>query len=74
MKNHRTFNQLLRYSIVGTVASLFGYAIYLFLTSLGATPKLTISLLYTVVAVIGFFANRRFTFNHDGHAWPVCAT
>lgn len=67
MKNHRTLSQLLRYSMVGAAVNLCGFAIYFFLTSLGATPKLTMSLLYAVVVVIGFFANRRFTFNHDGH-------
>jgi putative flippase GtrA len=67
MKNPGDFSQLLRYGIVGGVANLFGYAAYLLATGLGGTPKATMTLLYAFVVLIGFFANRRFTFNHNGH-------
>ena len=36
------------------------------LTYLWSSPKLTMTVLYSAGALIGFFANRRFTFCHDG--------
>jgi len=59
--------QLLSYAMVGVLSNLAGYALYLLLTHLGCTPKLTMTMLYAAGATIGFFANRRFTFRHDGH-------
>lgn len=59
--------QLLSYAMVGGLSNLAGYALYLLLTHLGCTPKLTMTMLYAAGAAIGFFANRRFTFRHDGH-------
>jgi putative flippase GtrA len=59
--------QLLSYAMVGVLSNLAGYALYLLLTHLGCTPKLTMTMLYATGAAIGFFANRRFTFRHDGH-------
>lgn len=58
--------QILRYSIVGLLTNSTGYALYLLLTYAGGTPKLTITMLYAVGALIGFFANRHYTFHHDG--------
>jgi len=63
----RTARQLLSYAVVGGLSNLAGYALYLLLTHLGCTPKLTMTMLYATGAAIGFFANRRFTFRHDGH-------
>ena len=68
MKRTKTFGQLVRYGIVGATGNLVGYSIYFFATKLGATPKLTMTVLYAAVVLIGFFANRRFTFGHKGHA------
>jgi len=59
--------QLFSYAMVGMLSNLAGYALYLLLTHLGCTPKLTMTMLYATGAAIGFFANRRFTFRHDGH-------
>ena len=67
MNNGRAFNQLIRYSIVGITANIFGYAVYILLTVLGISPKISISVLYSALVIIGFFANRRFTFGHNGH-------
>jgi putative flippase GtrA len=63
----QTARQLLSYAMVGVLSNLAGYALYLLLTHLGCTPKLTMTMLYAAGATIGFFANRRFTFRHDGH-------
>ena len=60
-------NQLLRYGVLGIVNNSAGYLIYLLLTYLGAAPKLTMTLLYAVGAVLGYAGNRRFTFAHRGN-------
>ena len=66
-QGQRSVRQLLRYAMVGIVNNSAGYLIYLFLTYLGAAPKLTMTLLYAVGATIGYAGNRRFTFAHRGN-------
>ncbi|MEM9602536.1 MAG: GtrA family protein [Pseudomonadota bacterium] len=61
------FQQLLRYGIVGVLTNVGGYAVYLLLTWVWASPKVVMTGLYVAGAVAAFFANRRFTFNNDGH-------
>lgn len=63
----KTFRQLLSYALIGVLTNVSGYAVYLLLTYLWDSPKVTMTLLYLVGASIGFLANRRFTFRHDGH-------
>jgi putative flippase GtrA len=58
--------QLLRYGVVGLVNNLAGYLLYLGATYLGATPKITMTVLYAAGAAIGFWGNRRLTFAHEG--------
>lgn len=58
--------QLVRYAVVGIANNSVGYLVYLCLTYLGAAPKLTMTLLYAVGAVIGYAGNRQFTFAHHG--------
>ena len=58
--------QLLRYGLVGVVNNFAGYLVYLLVTYLGATPKITMTLLYGIGAAIGFFGHRRLTFVHSG--------
>lgn len=48
------------------LTNVFGYALYISLTHLWDAPKLTMTALYSVGASIGFLANRRFAFRHDG--------
>jgi putative flippase GtrA len=60
------FLQLMRYGIVGLLSNALGYGCYLFMTDLGLTPKIAMSLLYISVASFGFFGNRKFTFSHQG--------
>lgn len=66
VRNWDSFKQLFRYSLVGVVSNVVGYLIYLILTYMGGTPKLTMSLLYGIGATVGFFGNRSFTFAHQG--------
>lgn len=58
--------QLLKYALVGLLSNTCGYALYLVLTEMGSTPKLTMTVLYTSGALIGFVGNRRLTFSHQG--------
>ena len=59
--------QLVRYAVVGIANNSVGYLVYLCLTYLGSAPKLTMTLLYAVGAVIGYAGNRHFTFTHRGN-------
>ena len=63
----KTLGELFSYALIGLMTNLLGYVLYLLLTYLGGAPKLTMTALYSVGALIGFFANRRFTFRYDGH-------
>ena len=62
-----SFRQLCRFAIVGVFSNLAGYLVYLMMTSLGSTPKFSMSLLYGIGAIIGFFGNFNFTFAHQGN-------
>ena len=57
---------MIRFSIVGIGTNLAGYCVYLLLTAFVFPPKLTMTILYTIGAVLGFIGNRRFTFDHKG--------
>ena len=57
---------LFRYAVVGIVSNLVGYSVYLLVTYLGATPKITISFLYMLAAAVGFWGHRKFTFEYKG--------
>lgn len=65
-KTRGSFAQLTRYAFVGIVSNLAGYLVYLLVTYLGATPKLTMTLLYGAGAAIGYVGNRKLTFAHKG--------
>lgn len=58
--------QLRRFGIVGVSTNAAGYCIYLLVTWAGLPPKLAMSGLYALGAVMGFFLNRRWTFGHSG--------
>jgi putative flippase GtrA len=58
--------QFFTYALIGVLTNVLGYAVYLILTNLSGAPKLTMTALYFVGSSIGFLANRRFTFRHDG--------
>ena len=67
LTENRALRQLFSYALIGVLTNLLGYALYLLLTYFWGAPKLTMTALYTVGAIIGFFANRHYTFGHDGH-------
>lgn len=64
--NQHSSTQLFRYALVGITSNSIGYAVYLLFTSLGASPKVTMTLLYGLGATIGFLGNRNLTFVHKG--------
>jgi len=66
IKSRNLIAQLYCYGFVGIASNLTGYMIYLLVTFLGATPKITMTLLYIAGAAVGFWGNRRLTFSHKG--------
>jgi len=66
IKNRRSVTQLFRFSLVSITVNLVGYMVYLLITYLGGTPKITMTLLYGVVVTTGFFGNRKLAFAHKG--------
>lgn len=63
----KSFNELLRYGLIGLILNLTGYMIYLLVTYLGVEHKIAMSFLYVVGVLFGFYLNRKHTFKHDGH-------
>lgn len=66
IKIRELITQLFRYALVGLLSNVTGYLVYLALTYLGGTPKVTMTLLYGVGAAVGFFGNRSLTFEYQG--------
>ena len=62
-----SIKQIAKYTIVGTFNNSLGYSAYLAATHFGATPKMSMTLLYCLGAAVGYFGNRNFTFSHNGH-------
>jgi putative flippase GtrA len=58
--------QLTRYAIIGIASNLTGYVAYLLLTFLYVGPKLAMTLVYVIGALVGFYGNHRWTFAHKG--------
>ena len=62
---NKSFTQLFRYALIGIVLNTLGFVAYYFLTSTGFKPKITMTFLYGVGGIIGFYANK-FTFSYGG--------
>ena len=65
-ENKKHISQLFSYGMVGITVNLASYLAYLFITYLGGTPKLTMSVLYVVTAFVSFLGNRKLTFAYKG--------
>lgn len=61
-----TVFQLVRYGVVGIANNLVGYLLYLGVTWSGVDPKLTVTLMYPVGALIGYFSHARYSFSYRG--------
>jgi len=64
--NSRHISQLFRYGMIGVATNLASYLAYLIATSIGGTPKLTMSVLYVATAIVSYLANKKLTFRHKG--------
>ncbi len=62
-----TLTQFIRFSIVGFVASVLCFSLYLLFTHFGAAPKLVMSLLYFFNMAICFVCNWRWVFANNQH-------
>ncbi len=67
IKNRRSITQLIRFSLVSIMVNLVGYMVYLLITYLGGTPKITMTLLYGVSVTVSFFGNSKLVFTHKGN-------
>ncbi|NOV30121.1 GtrA family protein [Methylomonas sp. LW13] len=65
-RSRSSVKQLFRYGVVGVFSNSVGYMVYLLVTYFGGAPKITMTCLYAVGAVIGFIGNRKLTFAHSG--------
>jgi len=63
---HKSIKQFVRYVIVGIVTNAVGYLVYLLITHLGGTPKITMSTLYIAGATSGYIGLRKWAFEHEG--------
>jgi putative flippase GtrA len=64
--NYATIRQIVRYGVVGIMNNLLGYCIYLAVTFLGLDPKLTVTLLYPIGAIAGYFGHSKYSFAYKG--------
>lgn len=58
--------QLVRYGVVGVANNLVGYLIYLGVTWLGVDPKLAVTIMYPIGALIAYFSHARYSFSYRG--------
>ena len=63
----KSLAQLIRYGVIGLLINSIGYLIYILITYLGVPPKIAMSILYIIATTLGFIANRKWTFAHNGH-------
>ena len=66
--DRKTCFQLCRFAIIGVITNILGYLLYLLLTSSGASPKITMTILYSVATLIAFFTNKKITFS-ENYGW-----
>lgn len=59
-------HQLIKYGAVGLATNLLLYFAYLAVTFVGLSPIIAMSLLYVVGVLLSFWANRNWTFVHQG--------
>lgn len=57
---------LIRYGLVGLVVNMLGYLVYLGVTWLGVSPKITVTLFYPVAVLSGYFLHARYSFGYQG--------
>lgn len=58
--------QLIRYGVVGIANNSLGYVFYLLLTWEWLDPKLAVSLLYPIGALIAYYSHAKYSFEYTG--------
>lgn len=66
MADRRLARQLVRFGLVGIGTNVGGYLVYLGLTHSALPPKMAMTGLYFLGAVLSFVLNRHWTFGHQG--------
>ena len=61
-----TLRQVIRYSLVGISNNLLGYLIYLLVTWLWLDPKVAVTMMYPIGALMGYFGHARYSFAYQG--------
>jgi len=61
-----TTGQVCKYALVGALSNGAGYLFYLLATSIGVMPKLAMTSLYFISAMLSFWGNRKLTFSYKG--------
>ena len=64
--NSQVAAEIIRYGIVGLTVNMFGYLLYLTTTWLGIEPKMSITILYPIAILYGYFAHKRVSFSRIG--------
>ena len=64
----KAIQQLVRYGVIGIGSNLVIYFLFLLATYVGLEPKKAMTLLYIFGASIGFFCNRKWTFDYSGNS------
>ena len=65
--------ELLRFGVVGLASNVLLYLLYLAVTAVGVEPKVAVTLIYLVGVLQTFILNKRWTFQHEGHARRTAA-
>lgn len=72
--NHKFFEifktklvkQMFYYGLFGLLRNALGYACYLWITHLGANPKIAMTAIYLIAIILSFWENRNIIFDHKG--------
>ena len=67
--NSAELKKIFRFIVVGIITNLIGYVIFLLVVAAGVPVKTTVTALYGVGVLLGFFGNRRFTFSDTQKWW-----
>lgn len=59
--------EFVRYIVVGLTMNIFGFLLFVLITTLGVSPVLTISILYPLYIGLAFCLNKYWSFNHKGN-------
>lgn len=66
----KTGKAFYRYVLIGILTNACGYGLYLLVTWLGGSPKISMTVLYWLATLLGFLGNRYWAFKHQGKVLP----